>query len=65
MSKIIGFFVITAPCFIAQIRGLDASLFQNPAKLHLTIGTLRLYSNKEEVSTQLRVYVLMYIRLRT
>lgn len=34
-----------------QVRGLDLSLFQNPRKLHLTIGTLRLYSGKEEVSS--------------
>ena len=35
-------------CF--QDEGLDVSLFQKPAKLHLTLGTLVLMSRKEVVS---------------
>ena len=30
-----------------QDRGLDGTIFQNPHKLHLTIGTLPLMNDKE------------------
>ncbi len=32
---------------LLQSRGIDATIFQNPAKLHLTIGTLALVNDNE------------------
>ena len=36
--------------YLPQDEGLDESLFQKPAKLHLTVGTMVLMSKKEVVS---------------
>lgn len=33
--------------FIFQVRGLDASIFQNPHKLHATITTIVLLDEKD------------------
>lgn len=36
------------PVFLClQDRGIDASIFQNPCKLHMTLGTLALMSDSE------------------
>ena len=40
-----------------QCRGVDGSIFQNPAKMHLTVGMLVLLNNTEIVSRKEVLYL--------
>jgi len=48
-----------------QDRGVDEEVFQLPAKLHLTLGTLRLFSEEEQVrpAYSVSLYIDLFIYL--
>ena len=47
--KIRAYVHIQIPFHLSQARGVTAAVFQLPAKLHLTLGVMRLFSAEEEV----------------